>query len=710
MRDADIPKLARLTWDENNQPLSEQFNDVYFSKQSGLEESRYVFIDNNDLNHRWAQLQNNEIFTIAETGFGSGLNFLATWHEWQKQFGNTKSPRTPQLHFISLEKHPLSKSDLQRALSLWPDLALLANDLIANYPPQPTPGTHRILLAENIKLTIIFGDAAPSLTYLAPAAANGEMAPNNYQFGGRDFYVNAWFLDGFAPAKNPDMWSMELFLAIARLSREASTFATFSAAGIVKRGLESVGFRVQKAPGFGRKRDMLKGIFASTTPNNSEPLDEMRAKKRGDPARLYWHLQTSSAEAQPPKQIAIIGGGLAGCQAAFALARRNIGVTLFEKSTELAQSASGNRQGALYTKLSPHNNPLSELNLTAQIFASHFYRQNLLPSGDSLFELCGDACGVLHLAAKANQKAHYQSLALCYRDSDFCRWLEPREASIIAGLNVRHPALYLPNSGWLAPEKLCKTLCSVPGIELRLNTAVVSLAQSAKKWQLLDIHGETLCCVDAVVIANAHSARQFPQTQRLPLKTIRGQVTHIASTQRLGVTLQGLKSVICGEGYIAPSYQQQYCCGATFTLKNNNPDLDPSCHQANLANLQEMLQCPDFGDADIHTLDGRVGFRTTTPDYFPIVGPVADEPVMLQRFERLRTKANADIANAGAFIHGLYTLLGLGSRGLAYSPLAAELLASLICGEALPISQHLYRHLHPARFIIRELMRNGPLR
>lgn len=715
---------ASVRWDENNQPVSIQFGDVYFSKHNGLEETRFVFLAQNNLAERFAALATGETFCIAETGFGSGLNFLACWQLWEQS--RSKSHSASHLHFVSVEKYPLTCEDLIRALSLWPELKPYADQLIDQYPPQPALGVHRIRFPlGGVSLTLIFEDAADGLRQLKPCATDGSPAPLNYQFGPGKAKVDAWFLDGFAPAKNPGMWSSELFQSVGALSAENTSFATFTAAGVVKRGLQEAGFAIEKVPGFGRKREMLRGRFNPETPlsNDDTPSSSegttTRGNARGSSARLFWHLlNPTDRPASTATNVAIIGGGLAGCMAGAALARRGLKVTIVELQANLAQAASGNRQGVVYCRLSPHNDPLSRFNLLAQVFANNFYAA---PDYD-LFNSCGDRCGVLHLATSDKQRTHYQAIAERYRcepaqnapmsftsapasKSNPFQWLDEDTASERAGLQVKYPGLLVEGAGWLSPQDVCYTLCSHPNIELRLSTEISDLRRTENAWLLCDTDKAQVTTASHVVIANAAAANKLAQTAELPFNQIRGQVSHIATHHAIGQALAGLQTVICGDGYVSPPHQNIVCTGATFTLRNHEQSLNGQCQQANLDNLAAMVQLESGMTPP--PLDGRVGFRTTTPDYFPLVGPVPKHGEMRASFSPLQHKANAALTTAGEYHENLFCLLGLGSRGLAYSPLAAETLAAIICGEPLPLSQELYRHLNPARFLIRELIRGS---
>lgn len=231
---------ANLIW-RDNQPYASQFEDIYFSSENGLAETEYVFLQANQLNKRWQQA-NLTHFTIAETGFGTGLNFLCAVHLWLKT-----APKEATLHFISVEKFPLSVEDIEKTCAMWPTLAHLSQDFLTLYQQLLLSASNKensgFLGNTNIKLTLYINDITNCLKYM-----NDK--------------VDAWFLDGFAPAKNPEMWQPSLFQTMATLALPTTTFATFTASGIVKRGLNAAGFSTIKQPGFGKKREMLTGYYS----------------------------------------------------------------------------------------------------------------------------------------------------------------------------------------------------------------------------------------------------------------------------------------------------------------------------------------------------------------------------------------------------------------------------------------------------------------
>jgi tRNA U34 5-methylaminomethyl-2-thiouridine-forming methyltransferase MnmC len=215
---------AKLRWEDGDLPVSTQFDDPYYSRSDGLSESRHVFLNGNDLPER---LDDARDFHIAELGFGTGLNMLAAADLW------TKQDRGTTLRLTSFERYPLTTSEIERALSHWPELAGLADMLVDQWPG-------KTIIFPQTELTIIVGDVAETLP-----AWEGS--------------VDAWFLDGFAPSRNPQMWTHDVLDAVGKRTRPGGSFATYTAAGFVRRNLQAAGFLVQKRKGFGSKREMLTG-------------------------------------------------------------------------------------------------------------------------------------------------------------------------------------------------------------------------------------------------------------------------------------------------------------------------------------------------------------------------------------------------------------------------------------------------------------------
>jgi tRNA 5-methylaminomethyl-2-thiouridine biosynthesis bifunctional protein len=640
-------------------PFSTRFEDIYFCKENGLNEALTVFIEGNNLLERWPLVTDS--FVIGETGFGCGLNFLLCWSLWLKS-----APAHSRLHFISCEKFPLTREELKAALGLWPELTELALQLCENYPLL-TPGFHRLSFADGrVQLTLLLGDALTSFRELLIS----DEAILEAQL--RNTFVDAWFLDGFSPRKNPSMWSLELCQVLAMLSKKGTTLATYSAAAAVKKNLQAAGFQVQKKKGFGPKRHRVIGQFEAQAPS---------PKRKG---KTPWHWGIDKVPAQ--KKAIIIGAGLAGCYSAYALATRGWQITLLEAQDEAGLGASANPQAVLYPKLSAFQSPLTAFMLSAFLFAKKAYQPWVI--NDAI----GNLSGMLQLAYHEKE-----ALAL----ANLKEWLgfypelgtlvDADEASRIAGIPLNAGGLFVPGSGWINSLALCQKLTQTQGIDFIPNTPVCEIAFDNGLWHAGAFHAEVL------VIANGYSVRQFNLGDYLPIKTIRGQMTQFASNEASST----LRVPLCGDGHVVPAQNGVHAVGASYHLNS----LDTANFAADeISNLAKLNQLAPLAWSD--EIQGNwTGIRAATTDYLPLVGAVPDEVPFKVRFAPLATNSKRWVASAGSYREGLYLCTGFGSRGLTSIPLCAEHLASLINKEFSPLSTPMAKSLAPARFLIKEMSR-----
>lgn len=651
--------FARLSWSADGQPFSEQFDEVYFSSEAGLDEARQVFLQHNNLPERWTALPEVGHFCIGETGFGTGRSFLVAWQLWDQC-----APASAFLHFVSTEQYPLAAADLQRAQALWPELQPWAEALQAQYTDLAPGWQHLVLAQGRVTLTLLVGDMLDTLPQL-------------------DARVDAWFLDGFAPAKNPQMWQPALYQQMARLSQPGTTVSTLTSVSEVRRGLMAAGFRMRKVPGHRHKGYMLAGELQQAA------LSTWTAP---------WF--TRPAAAQGPRTAMIIGAGLAGCCSAFALARRGWQVTLIERHPAAAQEASGNPQGILYCKLSPHQTPLSRF-----IQSSYAYSLRLLHEALAQGEGHWDACGVLQLAATAKESARQQQLAGGGYPRRFLHCVDAQQASQIAGVSVDHPGLFFPEGGWVNPPALCNALLQHPAITLKTHSEAVQLQYHAGQWTTRDAAGRALAQAQVTIICSAADSQGFAQTAHLPLKAIRGQITQLPATRQSA----HLRSVLCAEGYISPARQGEHHLGASFRFDRHDTQPSVEENQSNLALLDSLS--PSLARAlqrdqlDAASLQARAALRCTTPDYLPLVGPVVNAADFRRHYAVLGKDASKQPSVASPWLPGLFINAAHGSRGLISCPLSGELIAALITGEALPLPSDLAQAVHPSRFLLRQLIR-----
>jgi tRNA 5-methylaminomethyl-2-thiouridine biosynthesis bifunctional protein len=662
-------KQAQLDWSDGT-PISTDFDDVYFSKASGLEETQYVFLEQNQLAQRW-QASQPDHFTIAETGFGTGLNFLCAWDLWLKH-----SQSHQHLHFVTVEKFPISKDNLATALSHWPELKELADILIEHYPPlvdgwhvihlpNPNQTDNGEAIGGQIVLHLYLGDIHEWLPKI-------------------EAKVDAWFLDGFAPAKNPEMWSDRLFLQMARLTPVNGTVATFTAAGLVKRGLKAAGFDVKKAKGFGRKRDML--IASQQFINGPQPPFWVNNKPW-----LEHHSETPLN-----KTAAVIGAGISGCSTAYSLAKRGWKVTLIEQD-EIASGASGNAQGVLYAKLAAEMNLHSQFYLAGYLFSLQQLKQTL-PDKKSW-----DNCGVLQLATNEKEEKRQQTFINRFPMEEVLQWVDAKRASKISGVNLDYSGLFFKDGAWVYPTEWCKQLASHTNINVLEKTNVASIQQlKDKSWQL-DIkngpeNSERLN-TNILIVCNADQAKTFNGLEFLPTKPVAGQVTQLKQQT------VSLKTVLCGDHYVTPTHESNLNFGASYRIKSDNTDVLSEENESNIQNLTNSF--PHIAEQlDLEQeIKGRASVRCTSPDYTPIVGAVCEQEAFLKDFVELKKNRKWKFQKSADYLAGLYVNVGHGSRGMSSAPLCGELIAASICGEPLPMPKAQADMLSPNRCLINKLIK-----
>lgn len=626
---------ARLAFSEDGTPWSPDFGDVYHSADGGPGQAEHVFLHGNGLPQRW---QGRDRFVILELGFGTGLNFLATWSAWRAD------PRAcRRLHYIAVEAHPFTAADLATLHRRWPEFALLAERLRAQWPVL-TPGLHRIELdGGRLVLTLMFGDALRLLPRLSAR-------------------VDACYLDGFDPRKNPDMWSPALFSRLARLAAPDATLATWSVSAAVRAGLEAAGFRCDRRPGFGRKREMLTACLPAGTAASAE----------------------ASARPAPARHALVIGAGLAGSAICQRLAVRGWRVTLLERHPQPAREASGNLAGIVRPLLSLDDNIASRFTRAAYLHSLRAWSSLTPPPHWA-------GCGVLQIARDADHAEHQREVAAAHAyPADYVRFLDRAESSALSGWPLAQGGWYFPAGGWASPPSVCRALLAACGdaLDARYGQEVVTLKRHADGWQAVDGDGRVLAAAPVLILASGAGALWPAEAPGLPVRRVRGQVSHIPSGQ-----LPDIRLALCREGYLTPATDGLVCVGASYDFDDDlMPRLDG--HIGNLRRLAHILPGAEDG-IDAARLSGRVGFRCVPPDRLPAVGALAkDSPV--DREARLR-----DVPR----LEGAHALLGLASRGLTWAWLAAELLASGLEDEPLPVETDLADALDPARFLLRRLRR-----
>jgi tRNA 5-methylaminomethyl-2-thiouridine biosynthesis bifunctional protein len=573
-------------------PYSAAYGDVYHSAAGGPAQARHVFLGGNSLPERWA---GRNRFVILETGFGFGLNFLATWRAWRRD-----PQRCARLHYVSIEKHPFTLADLQLAHARY-EFRTEAAELHARWPVLVS-GAHRLELdGGKVVLTLFFSDVS--------IARDLRLA------------ADALYLDGFAPAKNPDMWSPQLMRALSRLAAPGATAATWSVASAVRTALEATGFAVEKRPGFGDKREML----AASNMRKGETL------------------------ATPTRKAAVIGAGVAGAAVCERLCARGWEVELYERHGAPAQEASGNHAGAFHPIVTPDDSVFARL--TRAAFLHSITRWAFIEN------LRWDPCGALQLARDAKEEASQRaSIAALALPPEYAQYVTREEASAHAGVPVAAPGLWFPQAGWIRPRSLVNALLDAcgPGLKKSFATAVSQLPEAP-----------------VVILANSSGAPKLRPVPHLRLRKVRGQVTHVSADD-----VDAPRVVVLRGGMVLPPVEGVCVVGASYDIDDEDASPRAESDAGNLARLKNILGMEPRGS----NLESRVAFRSVAPDRLPVAGKIDD---------------------------GIYGAFGYGSRGLIWAALAAELIASQLEGEPLPLEGKLADAISPLRFARRARSRGS---
>lgn len=642
---------ATLVFDADGTPYSSLYGDVFHSRAGGLAQAAHVFLAGNRLPRRW---QGQERFVILETGFGQGLNFLATWAAWKAD-----AARCSRLHFLSVEKHPFSRDDLATLHRAYPQLADLAAQLQASWP-EPTAGFHRLEFeAGRVVLTLAFGDAIACVPQFVAEP-------------------DAIYLDGFSPAKNPDLWSPRLLSEIALLGRPGTTLATWAVAGHVRESLTRAGFRLEKRAGFADKREMLVGELGGVWGG-----DRADDGNTGGSAAPF--LQNAE------RRAIVVGAGLAGTLIAERLCQRGWQVDLFERQPAPAMETSSNLTAVMLPMLSLDDNRASRLNRACYLYALRQIERWRAAGAP----IDGAACGVLQIARDAaHLEKQQQILARCGFPESYVRFVDRVVASELAGVAVADAGWWFSGGAWWNPASLCNAALGLagPGLRQHYSTAIERIEhEDDGRWSVFDASGKRLADAPQLILASAHDLLRLPQTAHLPLFRFRGQVAHLAAPPDAP-----LRSVVCREGYVSPVYQGVHCVGASFH-RGGEAALRESDHAANLQRLESML--PGYqthlnarSATNTAAMAGRVGFRPVSPDKLPMLG---------QMYRPEARPQGRDLSAVERW-PGLHVASGYGARGLVWSVLMAELMTSQLAGDPLPLEADLAATVDPARFLLRK--------
>jgi len=628
--------------------LAPGFGDTYASRAGALAQSRAVFLAGCRLPERL----DGRLHTVLETGFGTGLNALALAQAAHDQRAAQQSARHPgegsvatgtqarpvahcHVHYVGIEGHPLGQDDLAAALAPFDELSPWREALLAGWPP-PMEGVFRWSLDPHFTLTLVFGEVLPALL-------------------GLEAMADSVFLDGFSPDRNPAMWTLPVLEQVIAHCQPSARLASWCVAGEVRRALQVAGCTVERKPGFGGKRERLEAVVEAP---RSESRVAVAAPQAGDGVAGRHRPHGD----RRPERALVIGAGIAGAGVAAALALRGIDVTVAE-ADQPACGASGNPLGVVRPEPSGVDHPVSRLTAMGTLWLRRWLEsQARCPSTDAApgadrRSIRAERCGALRLPRDDKHARRLREHAEAVPES-WMRWLSAAEAAERAGAAVAGDGVWIEEAWSIAPPDLVTAMIATPGIGLRRGEVAAVTAGEADGVRIVwrDGSAETW---PLVVVANAFGVDGH---RALPLRRVRGQLSWAPQSPHCG-----LSAIVCREGYVTPAIDGRHLVGATF--QRDDVDLAPRDEddRTNQWRLGRLL--PGWADRPLSV--ARVSLRAATPDRLPLVGALAP---------------------------GLYASLGHGSRGLTCAPLCGELLASMVCGEPLPLPEGLVRRLDPLRF------------
>jgi tRNA 5-methylaminomethyl-2-thiouridine biosynthesis bifunctional protein len=598
---------------------ADDFDDMYFAARDGLAESRHVFIDGTNFAET---LHRHKHLTIAETGFGSGLNFLAVLDVLQK-FPDYQPDY--QIDYIAFESRPLPADVIARTHAGFPSLAAHSIALLDNLPPR-WPGLHLCHFNQGqVRLHLRYGEAEDCLAQSR-------------------FCADIWFLDGFAPAKNPDMWSDAVLAHIGRLTRAGGRLASFTAARMVRDGLSAAGFAINKKPGFGDKRDMITGVKTGVKP----PIQTVPASPK-----------RTAPEKKPPEKkphVGIIGGGISGASVAAGLRHRRIAATILDAGPRLATAASGNRLALLSPRLSVDHNAASQLSACCLAYAAKC-------SDQAAASIAGK---VVSLDWPEREASRQDKFRRQYWPDDLLRAGDASAATVAAGMAMPTGGVVHDYGRVIDPARLCHYLAGDTPTIFDSEITQMSRRDSAL---ILDIKDGRQYAFDVIVLATGASLPDILTLLSIDgvrIDVTSGQVSHIPEQPGLADLQAGLSF----GGYLTPSHNGFHELGATFD-RSGCGDFDDAAFAHNRNLLPPALQRL-FGHLD--SAGGRISQRASAPDRNPVMGRLDD---------------------------GIYLLGAVGARGFTLAPLLGEYLAAEIAAMPNCLSHHMQATLDPFRFRLR---------
>ncbi len=607
----------------------------------------YLKSSKNKIIDRITKLQENQILSVCEIGFGCGFNFLTIIDIWSK----TTKAYGCKLSYFSIEKHPISQKQLQNIHSQLKVTNNYAKLLLSQYYLL-LQGYHRINIAKDITLTLAIGDYSDKLKDL-------------------NFSFDIWFVNYLN--SYPDYFNY-----INKNSQKNASAISYSS-------------------------NHLCNLLNSTSTKQIEEISENKficheILELANKSYQIKQPQLARPKINHTQNIAIIGAGISGATTAFSLASRGYNVFVYEKNLAPALEASGNYQGMLYGSWSSFNNPMMELSSSAYRYA-HYLITSLL---EKYLEY--NESGIIQLSHNQQQLIRNTQLLNTNFPPEFIQSLSHKEIEQISGnkLNINTSGIFFPKGLWLNPPSLVhKLLMHDERIKLLNNCEIKHFDYNNDSWFLYDSDGNLINQVSTVIVCNSFAANKFSQLKNLSIRKIRGQITLVQKPNNL-------KSVICGDGYITPHLNSLYTIGATFQFNDDDHLVRNEDHYANIDNFYDIL--PDtIQNIDQLSLSGQTSFRASPYDYLPYVGPIAKYDEFQYDFKKLAKDKNARFNIECNYYPNLFVNIGHGAKGMLTAPLCGEIIADYIENTIMSCSETLRKALHPNRLYIRELVKSNKI-
>lgn len=600
-----------------NSPYNDEFGDIYFNTFNPVEESKFVFT--NAIDEIWDK---KDFFIVAECGFGTGLNFL----NLAKKFKKTDK----KLHYVSIEKNLLSAKDLQEIYEKLNKFKKISKNLIKKISKIQIGEflINRIKFNKNITLDLVIGEA-------------------NFALKELDFKADIWFMDGFSPSKNPQMWSLEICEEIARLSNKNCILRTFTSASFVAKNLKDSGFLVEKIPGFGKKREMICAKF------NGEVL--------------YFNPWFERENKKYKKEVLIIGAGIAGIATALKLQKLGFDVKIAEKEAKIATNGSGNLIGALMPLITKPGVVLGKMHFLAFNLAKKFYKKSKFAhfSGAKLFAFDDD------LKTKYSFYKNYKE-------------------------DLPYPSLFLDDCASVEVKKLLNNISQK--LKILTKFEFVNYEKKCEKFYVKFSNGEILKSDVLIFTMGSHSEELFGRGENpklnfddfMQISSVRGQVTWLKPCVKTD-------KILNSKGYITPKFGKIQIIGATYDRLDYEKKSRISDDEKNISDVIWFLP------KNYKIIGNKVGFRSYSGDRFPLIGQIYDAFSLRQNYKNIFWTKNKKGKILPFLKEGIFINAAHGSRGLCTAILGANIICDMLLNRPYCVEKSIINELNPARFLIRKL-------